>query len=86
MIDVKQVQQILRDHWNPIACPGLPDDEYDYYVPAVMDLLRFGADAVDVFDYLCYVENRCMELPLSPSREAVIAEVVAKLVKLTEME
>lgn len=86
MIDTKQVQQILRHHWDPIACQGLPEDEYDYYVPAVMDLLRFGADHIDVFDYLCYVENQCMELPTSPGREAIIAEVAVKLVKLTDVE
>ncbi len=50
-VTFRAVHVILWQDWDPIGC-GVPDDEYDDYVPAVVAMLTQGKGRDDVAAYL----------------------------------
>ena len=47
--------------WDPIGC-GVPDDEYDSYIPAIYQLMQLPASVERLADYLQEVETKSMGL------------------------
>ena len=48
-----RLRRILRQDWDPIGVPGLPDDEYNRYADAAYVMLIYDqADARSIADYL----------------------------------
>lgn len=45
-------------HWNPIGC-GVPDDEYDSYIPVIYRLIQEG-DANRLAAHLYQLETESM--------------------------
>lgn len=76
--DFPAVQKILWEDWDPIGC-GVPQDEYDSYVPGVIQELRNGADAEELADHLRRVAKEMMSCTVPEDR---LKLVVAKLLKL----
>jgi hypothetical protein len=66
----KQIRKILHADWDPIGC-GVPEDEYDFYVPKACALLKSGAGAEMIADYLDRVCEQRISLP--PVRERSLA-------------
>jgi hypothetical protein len=58
---VKAIRDVLLRDWDPIGC-GVPEDEYDSYIPSILNLLLQGADAQQISDYLHTLEtvNMCL--------------------------
>lgn len=44
-----KVREILYHDWNPCGVEGLPEDEYDTYVPWVAKLLTNGDPHISIF-------------------------------------
>jgi hypothetical protein len=51
------VRRVLCNEWNPVGVSGLPEDEYDSYVWAIVRLLREGAGAATLTQHLREVEH-----------------------------
>jgi hypothetical protein len=45
------VHDVLIHEWDPIGC-GVPDDEYDSYLPGILRLLSVDADQVKIGSHL----------------------------------
>jgi hypothetical protein len=80
--NLKKVQRILMEKWDPIGVRGIPEarSEYDSYIIPLYSLLRKRASEREVIDYLNKIETECMGL--SFSSENVIQEVARKLLIL----
>lgn len=64
---------LLRD-WEPIICNELlPDDEYDDYIPQLMELLEAGASQERIANYLSRVESVTMGVPTIVERTSRVA-------------
>lgn len=50
-VTFRTVREILWRDWDPIGC-GVPEDEYDDYVPPVVAMLTQGKGREDVDAYL----------------------------------
>jgi hypothetical protein len=65
---------LLRD-WGPIISNDLlPDDEYDSYIPAIIDLLKSDSSAEQLAGYLTNIERDYMEVETNPERTALVAK------------
>lgn len=54
----QELRQLLNEQWAPIGFKGaLPDDEYDSYHAAVVQLLREGASTQRLAEHLADVEQ-----------------------------
>ncbi len=76
--DADDVRQVLMTEWDPIGC-GVPDDEYDSYIPGVLRLLYNRADATAVADYLDRVETESIGLRARPEVNRRVAEMLCNL-------
>lgn len=77
-VDFRSVRKILWEDWDPIGC-GVPMDEYDDYVPAVLRLLIERKPAEMVADYLRVTAAETIGCPVSDER---LAHVVDQLMAL----
>lgn len=77
---VKPVRDVLFRDWDPIGC-GVPEDEYDSYVPEIIRLLLQGAEAQQISDHLYMLETSKMGSPGNRKRNARVA---AKLLSLMD--
>ena len=83
---VKQAQYFIRlvllVDWDPIAIFGQPEseDEYDTYVPQILQSLREGKTSEDVSKYLHWIEVEMMGLP--PQTSSVRNAAAEKLLSL----
>ncbi|MGE5607938.1 MAG: hypothetical protein ACM359_01680 [Bacillota bacterium] len=75
---VKLVRDVLFKDWNPIGC-GVPEDEYDSYIPGITRLLLQGADSQQISDHLYTLETVNIGLRGNRKRNACVA---AKLLSL----
>jgi hypothetical protein len=71
------IRTILLEQWDPLMQPGSPtyEDEYDSYVPQVVDLGSAGKPA-DVAAYLVEIETERMGLKGDWERCKKAAEMV----------
>jgi hypothetical protein len=65
----RELRELLMAEWDPIGAADAPEayDEYDRYLEPVLGLLRGGADAAEIAEYLDRVEIEQMELGEQPS-------------------
>lgn len=56
------IRDVLRNDWNPIGFPGLPEDEYDAYIGGVYRLLVSGAAEETIAGHLASLEAESMGL------------------------
>lgn len=76
--DFAAVRRILWEDWGPIGC-GVPEDEYDSYVPAIVRLLDEPADSHGLTEHLRRVASESMSCSVPDDRLAI---VVGKLLAL----
>jgi hypothetical protein len=57
----KKIGQLLWTDWDPIGC-GVPEDEYDMYVPEILGLLLHGTDRHRLAEHLYKLETINMGL------------------------
>lgn len=77
---VKPIHDVLFRDWDPIGC-GVPEDEYDSYIPSILNLLLQGADPQRIADRLYTLETVSMGLPGDRERSMRVA---AKLLSLMD--
>jgi hypothetical protein len=60
----QELRRLLMERWDPIGVNAAPGawDEYDGYRGDVMELLRSGASAEEISDYLGRIERENMGL------------------------
>lgn len=75
---MRAVNTILWRDWDPIGC-GVPEDEYESYVPEVVRLLTAGASAGEIAAHLRETAAGMMSVYV-PERK--LADVVALLMAL----
>jgi hypothetical protein len=77
------IRQLLMEEWDPLGVRGFPDarDEYDSYVPPIGRLLREGAGATDVAEYLTNIETERMGLSDTEAARTKAEEVAQKLIE-----
>jgi len=76
---IKPVRDVLVRDWDPIGC-GVPEDEYDSYVPGIIELLLQGADSQQISDHLCTLETVNMGLRGDRRLNARVAAVLLSLI------
>ena len=74
----QRVREILMAEWDPIGC-GVPDDEYDSYIPGVCRLLQQGADQRKMSDHLYQLETNSMGLRADKARCERVAMLLIAL-------
>jgi hypothetical protein len=74
------IHDILIKEWDPIGM-GVPQDEYDSYIPQIYKRLITRASEQNLFDYLWWVETTNMGLSGNRTRTW---EIVHKLFQLNE--
>jgi hypothetical protein len=72
LADVDGIRKILMAGWKPIGC-GVPDDEYDDYIPGIHHLLRQGADVQSLTRHLERIETKSMCLRGNVARNESVA-------------
>lgn len=56
-----ELKRLFWTDWDPIGC-GVPEDEYDEYAIHAFNMLKNGATAGQLADYLSLIETDHMEL------------------------
>lgn len=66
----QELRHLLMEQWDPIGVKHSPEasDEYDGYRAAVVELLREGAPAQRVAEYLAQVEQTRMGFNTTPQQ------------------
>jgi hypothetical protein len=76
----KTISRLLWTDWDPIGC-GVPEDEYDSYVPAILTMLMSGVDKHRLAEHLYEIETVTMCLQGDMKRDIVVAERLLQLVR-----
>ena len=59
-----RIRDILNSDWHPLGVdPVFPPDEYDIYIPRILDLIRAGANSHAICDYLTEIRIRSFDGP-----------------------
>jgi hypothetical protein len=69
------IHEILIHDWDPIGC-GVPDDEYDSYIPGICRLLLDGADDIEIGLHLEHLQTVNMGLQGNEQRNRRIASLL----------
>ena len=73
----KAIRDVLLTDWDPIGVPGIPDDEYDNYIPAIYGMLAQGKSEQEIADYLSQIEIDWMGFtPVRSHLEAVARKLL----------
>ncbi len=72
-VNFRSVRAILWRDWDPIGC-GVPEDEYDDYVPPVVAMLTQGKTRADVADYLRVTAAETIACPVSEEKLALVVD------------
>jgi len=75
-----EIRKILISEWDPIGC-GVPDDEYDMYIPEIYLLLQARVDVTELADHLETLETKNMGLTGNPLRNRRVAEMLLRVMK-----
>jgi hypothetical protein len=79
----KAIRDVFLKDWDPIGVPGLPEDEYDNYIPAIYGMLVRGTSEQEIVGYLWRIESEWMELaPNRSDLEAVARKLLLIPAKL----
>ncbi len=72
------VRDILLHEWDPqgVAWNTLAQDEYDSYVPEVIDLIIHGASVEQIAQRLEWLATEKMGLNPNPERDAEVAGIL----------
>ncbi len=76
--DVDAIRKILITEWDPIGC-GVPDDEYDSYIPVIYRLMQGRAGVVGLASHLEELETQSMGLSANPERNQRVAKLLLEL-------
>jgi hypothetical protein len=71
----RAVDEVLHYVWDPIGVARVPEarDEYQSYLPQVYDLVRRGADAAEIANYLSSVlEYMGLSAPSGRDQEVAV--------------
>jgi hypothetical protein len=74
------IRKVLHTEWNPIGC-GVPEDEYDSYIPSIYQLLRSRADATRLADHLEKIETNSMGLTTNAENDRRVAELLLHIMQ-----
>ena len=78
--DVNAVRTILMSEWDPIGC-GVPDDEYDSYIPMIYRLMQARVRVADLASHLLKLETDTMCLPARPEVDRRVAKRLLELME-----
>ena len=76
--EAQAINAILWKDWDPIGC-GVPEDEYESYVWPLYALLIDGARAEAVANYLRWVAETLIEIPVAEERVALAVDKLMAL-------
>jgi hypothetical protein len=76
--DVDAIRKTLIAAWNPIGC-GVPEDEYDSYIPVIYRLMQGQAGIVGLASHLQQLETNSMGLRANPERNRLVAKMLLDL-------
>ena len=70
------IHDVLIKEWDPIGVGDQPlaQDEYDSYIPGIINLLTIGADRVRLIDHLQQLETVSMGLRGDCERNTLVAK------------
>ncbi len=73
-INFMNIREVLLRYWEPIISNDfLPDDEYDSYIPAIMNMLESDCATEQLSDYLLDVEENWMGVEPERERTSLVA-------------
>jgi hypothetical protein len=74
----RRCDEVLHYIWDPIGVVGAPAarDEYESYLPRVLQLLHGGSGMDEIAEYLVEVETERMGLPGDVGRARNAAEIL----------
>jgi hypothetical protein len=75
--DVDAIRRILMAEWDPIAC-GVPEDEYDSYIPGIYRLMQGRAGVEGLAAHLGKLETLSMGLPAHADRNRPCRQAAAR--------
>jgi hypothetical protein len=78
--DVDAIRRILMSEWDPIGC-GVPEDEYDSYIPVIYRLMQSRAGVEGLADHLERLETESMALRGDPARNRRVAQMLLDLME-----
>jgi hypothetical protein len=78
--DVDAIRRILMSEWDPISC-GVPDDEYDSYIPAIYNLMQSRVSIEELATLLQTFETQRMGLHARPEVNRGVAKLLLDVMK-----
>jgi hypothetical protein len=78
--DVDAIRSILMSEWDPIGC-GVPDDEYDSYIPEIYNLMQARVCVWELASRLQEIETQRMGLLAQPEVDQRVAKILLDLMK-----
>jgi hypothetical protein len=78
--DVDAIRQVLMSEWDPIGC-GVPDDEYDGYIPAIYHFMHARASVEELASHLQEIETQRMCLAARPEVNSRVAQGLLRLME-----
>jgi hypothetical protein len=76
--DVDAIRSLLMAEWDPIGC-GVPDDEYDRYIPTVYRLMQASVKEDVLAAYLTEIETQQIGLHARPEINHRVAKLLLDL-------
>jgi len=77
------VDRILYEVWNPICSSGLPWDEYETYVPEVVEFLKTKPSEEDLVSFLDDMAKKNIGVSGSPQQDRKAAQELLAAYNLT---
>ena len=74
-----KIANILHNDWNPMGSHDLPANEYENYVPEILELKKSGASAEKIADTLHNIETKNMGFTGSLKHCRLAAEKIMDL-------
>jgi hypothetical protein len=78
--DVDAIRRVLMSDWDPIGC-GVPDDEYDSYIPVIYRLMHSRVGVADFASHLERLETEWMGMPARPEVNRRVARILLDLME-----
>lgn len=78
--DVDAIRRILISEWDPIGC-GVPEDEYDSYIPRIYRFMQARADVEVLASHLEKLETVSMGLRGDLARNRRVAQILLDLMR-----
>jgi hypothetical protein len=74
------IRRVLMSDWDPIGC-GVPDDEYDRYIPVIFRLIQARVGVADLASHLQMLETEWIGLPARPEVNQRVAGLLLDLME-----